>query len=164
MSVYKALRGDSSVQFVETARKLAVHTRKCCLKMPKRYTFYGAQELSALADTVYNEVKMANSVFPGNQHEAQLRRDHLIEANATLQALIGQLGIMADLLKQNPEKLRWLDNSLEEWASLISEEAKLISGVKKSDKERFKNLPEPIYGSCHDTVVLSCELVVGAFS
>ena len=128
-------------QFVETARKLAVHTRKCCLKMPKRYTFYGAQELSALADTVYNEVKMANSVFPGNQHEAQLRRDHLIEANATLQALIGQLGIMADLLKQNPEKLRWLDNSLEEWASLISEEAKLISGVKKSDKERFKNLP-----------------------
>ena len=97
--------------------------------MPKRYTFYGAQELSALADTVYN------------QHEAQLRRDHLIEANATLQALIGQLGIMADLLKQNPEKLRWLDNSLEEWASLISEEAKLISGVKKSDKERFKNLP-----------------------
>ena len=131
MSVYKALRGDSSVQFVETARKLAVHTRKCCLKMPKRYTFYGAQELSALADTVYNEVKMANSVFP----------DHLIEANATLQALIGQLGIMADLLKQNPEKLRWLDNSLEEWASLISEEAKLISGVKKSDKERFKNLP-----------------------
>ena len=127
MSVYKALRGDSSVQFVETARKLAVHTRKCCLKMPKRYTFYGAQELSALADTVY--------------HEAQLRRDHLIEANATLQALIGQLGIMADLLKQNPEKLRWLDNSLEEWASLISEEAKLISGVKKSDKERFKNLP-----------------------
>lgn len=82
--------------------------------MPKRYTFYGAQELSALADTVYNEVKMANSVFPGNQHEAQLRRD---------------------LLKQNPEKLRWLDNSLEEWASLISEEAKLISGVKKSDKE-----------------------------
>ena len=117
MSVYKALRGDSSVQFVETARKLAVHTRKCRLKMPKRYTFYG------------------------DQHEAQLRRDHLIEANATLQALIGQLGIMADLLKQNPEKLRWLDNSLEEWASLISEEAKLISGVKKSDKERFKNLP-----------------------
>jgi hypothetical protein len=81
---------------------------------------------------------MANSVFPGNQHEAQLRRDHLIEANATLQALIG---IMSDLLKQNPEKLRWLDNALEEWASLIAEEAKLISGVKKSDRERFKNLP-----------------------
>lgn len=84
---------------------------------------------------------MANSIFPGNQHEAQLRRDHFIEANATLQALIGQLGIMADLLKQNPEKLKWLDNALEEWATLITEEAKLISGIKKSDKERYKKLP-----------------------
>lgn len=140
MSVYKSMRGDSTVQFVETARQLAVHTRKCCLKMPKRYTFYGAQELSALADTVYNEVKKANSIFPGNQHEVQLRRDHLIEANATLQALIGQLGIMTDLLKQNSEKLKWLDNALEEWATLITEEAKLISGVKKSDKERYKKL------------------------
>lgn len=141
MSVYKALRGDSPVQFVETARKLAVFTRKNCLKMPKRYTFYGAQELSALADAVYNEVKMANSIFPGNQADAQLRRNHLTEANATLQAFVGQLGIMADLLKQNPEKLTWLDNALEEWAIMITEEAKLISGVKKSDKERYKKLP-----------------------
>lgn len=142
MSVYKALRGDSPVQFVETARKLAVFTRKNCLKMPKRYTFYGAQELSALADAVYNEVKMANSIFPGNQADAQLRRNHLTEANAALQALVGQLGIMADLLKQNPEKLTWLDNALEEWAIMITDEAKLISGVKKSDKERYKKLPE----------------------
>lgn len=141
MSVYKALRGDSSVQFVETARKLAVHTRKCGLKMPKRYTFFGVQELCLLADTVYNEVKMANSIFPGNQQDAQLRRNHLIEANATLQALIGQLGILADLLKQNPEQVKWLDNALEEWAQLISDEAKLISGVKKSDKQRYKGLP-----------------------
>ncbi len=141
MSVYKALRGESTVQFVETARKLAVFTRKCGLKMPKRYTFFGVQELCLLADTVYNEVKMANSIFPGNQHEAQLRRDHFTEANATLQAFIGQLGIMADLLKQNPEKLRWLDSALEEWATLIEEEAKLIAGVKKSDKERYKKLP-----------------------
>lgn len=141
MSVYKALRGDSPVQFVETARKLAVFTRKNCLKMPKRYTFYGAQELSTLADAVYNEVKMANSIFPGNQADTQLRRNHLTEANAALQALVGQLGIMADLLKQNPEKLTWLDNALEEWAIMITDEAKLISGVKKSDKERYKKLP-----------------------
>lgn len=82
MAVYKALRGESKVQFVETARLLAVHTRKYCLKMPKRYTFFGVQDLCALADRVYNEVKMANSIYPTNQHEAQLRRDHLIDTNA----------------------------------------------------------------------------------
>ena len=68
MSVYKALRGDSSVQFVETARKLAVHTRKCCLKMPKRYTFYGAQELSALADTMRLKWRTAFSPETSMKH------------------------------------------------------------------------------------------------
>ncbi len=138
MAVYKALRGDSTVQYVETARVLAVHTRKYCLKMPKRYTFFGAQSLSAMADAIYNEVKMANSVYPTNAHEAQLRRDHLIEANAKLQAFNGQLAIMIDLLTQNPPK--WLGHACEVWAELSLEEAKLIAGVKKSDKERYKNL------------------------
>lgn len=63
MAVYKALRGESNMQFVETARQLAVYTRKYCLKMPKRYTFFGVQELCRLADAVYNEVKMANSIY-----------------------------------------------------------------------------------------------------
>ena len=138
MAVYKALRGESKVQFVETARLLAVHTRKYCLKMPKRYTFFGVQELCALVDSIYNEVKMANSIYPTNQHEFQLRRDHLIEANATLQAFIGQLGIMTELLMQNPPK--WLEHALEVWGDLLIQEAKLIAGVKKSDKERYKNL------------------------
>lgn len=110
MAVYKALRGESSVQYVETARKLAVHTRKYCLRMPKRYTFFGVQELCSLADDVYNETKMANSVYPTNEAELQLRRNHLIEANAKLQALVGQLGIMTELLKSgsNPnDSIAW---------------------------------------------------------
>ena len=107
MSVYKALRGDSSVQFVETARKLAVHTRKCCLKMPKRYTFYGAQELSALADTVYNEVKMANSVFP----EISTRRS----SGATT------------LLRQTP-RFRRLSVNSELWQTFSSKILKSCAG------------------------------------
>jgi len=140
MSVYKALRGESTLQFLGTARQLAVHTRRYCLKMPKRYTFFGAQEVCRLADQVYIEVKMANSIYPTNAHEVQLRRDHLTEANATLQALIGQLGLLADLLKQNPQCSKWIDYALTEWARLIEEEAKLIAGVKKADKERYRNL------------------------
>ena len=137
MAVYKALRGESSIQYVETARKLAVHTRKYCLRMPKRYTFFGVQELCALADDVYNETKMANSIYPTNKTELQLRRNHLIEANAKLQALIGQLGIMTELLKSGSNP-KWLNHALEEWASLVLEEAKLIAAVKKSDKARYK--------------------------
>lgn len=141
MSVYKSKRGESSAQFVETARKLEVHTLAQCLKIPKRYTFFLSTEIMRLASEVYNNAKSANSIFPSNQHEAQMRRDKLTEANNALQCLIGKLGLLGDVLRKNPSQFKGLDNALETWGNLIAEEAKLISGVKKSDKQRFKDLP-----------------------
>ena len=141
MSVYKSKRGDSAAQFVETARQLEIHTLNQCLKVPKRYTFFLTTEIMRLASEVYNNVKSANSIFPGNQHEAQMRRDKLTEANNALQCLTGKLGLLGDVLKKNPEQFKGLDNALEKWGNLITEEAKLISGVKKSDRQRFKDLP-----------------------
>jgi hypothetical protein len=141
MSVYKSRRGESATQFVETARLLEAHTLAQCVKIPKRYTFLLSTELMRLASEVYNHAKSANSIFPSNQHEAQMRRDRLTEANNSLQCLVGKLGLLADVLKKNPERFKGLDNALEKWGSLITDEAKLISGVKKSDKVRFKDLP-----------------------
>lgn len=138
MAVYKALRTESSVQFVETARKLAICTRRNCIKMPKRLTFFGGQKLCEMADEVYALVKKANSVYPTNAHEAQLRRDYLTQANAQLQAFIGQLSLMIDVLAQNNPK--WLEHATEEWAILAVEEAKLISATKKADAQRYKHL------------------------
>lgn len=39
MSVYVSKRGESQVQFLETARKLSAHTLTYCLKSPERLTF-----------------------------------------------------------------------------------------------------------------------------
>jgi hypothetical protein len=142
MSVYKSKRGESAAQFVETARLLEVHTLAQCLKVPKRYTFFLSTEIMRLASEVYNNAKAANSIFPSSKHEAQMRRDRLIETNNELQCLLGKLGLLADVLKKNPNGFKGLDNALETWGNLITEEAKLISGVKKSDKERFKHLPD----------------------
>lgn len=141
MSVYKSKRGESSAQFVETARKLEVHTLAQCLKIPKRYTFFLSTEIMRLASEVYNNVKSANSIFPSNQHEVQMRRDKLTEANNALQCLVGKLGLLGDVLRKNPSQFKGLDNALETWGNLIAEEAKLISGVKKPDKQRYKDLP-----------------------
>lgn len=44
MSVYKSKRGASSAQFVETARKLQVHTLEQCLKVPKVYFLFDAED------------------------------------------------------------------------------------------------------------------------
>lgn len=148
MSVYKSKRGASSAQFVETARKLQVHTLEQCLKVPKRYTFYLTQKIMDHASAVYDEVTMANSIFPINQHEAQLRRDHLIAANAKLQALDRQLGLLAGVLWKNPENFKGFDNAFTVWGELIIEEAKLISGIRRSDRVRYKNLPNNWVKSC----------------
>lgn len=142
MSVYKSKRGESAVQFIETARKLQEHTLTQCLKVPKRYTFLLTQEVMHLATDVYNNVVSANSVYPINQHEAQLRRDYLTAANASLQSLDRQLGLLAGVLYKNPENFKGFESAFTTWGELINEEAKLISGIRRADRTRYKDLPD----------------------
>ena len=84
MSVIKAMRGESTMQFVDTARKLEAHTFSEVTKAPKRYGPYLLYKLMALATTVHDEVRAANNIYPKNQHEAQMRRDCLTRANICL--------------------------------------------------------------------------------
>ena len=132
MSVLKSQRKESSIKFLDTAYDLELHTLKCCMKLPKRYTFFIGTELSRLASEVHNHCKMANSIYPMNEHEAQMRRDHLIEANNCLQALIGKCSVVMELQHGLSE------HALEHWADLMIDEGCLIAGAKKSDKARFK--------------------------
>ena len=62
MSVLKSKRQESSIKFLDTAYDLELHTLKCCMKLPKRYTFFIGTELSHLASKVHNHCKMANSI------------------------------------------------------------------------------------------------------
>ena len=77
MAVYKSKRGESSVQFIETARQLEAHTLACCMKAPKRYSFLLTQRIMDTASEVHDHVRAANNIWPTNRHEAQLRRDEL---------------------------------------------------------------------------------------
>lgn len=142
MSVYKSKRGESSIQFIEVARKLETHTLEQLLKVPKRYTFLLTTHVMELASAVYDDVVSANSIYPTNQHEAQTRRDFLIAANAALQSLDRQLGLLAGVLRKNPENFKGFDRAFTTWGDLINEEAKLISGIRRSDRARYKDLPE----------------------
>ena len=51
MSVYKSKRGTSAMQFIETARQLEAHTFACCIKAPKRYSFFLTSRIMELAAT-----------------------------------------------------------------------------------------------------------------
>ena len=71
-----------------------------------------------------------------------MRRDHLTNANIALQNLSPKLTLLYDAILQNPEKCPWIDNAMKVFGEYIIDEAKLISSVKKSDHDRYKNLPD----------------------
>ena len=134
MSVRKNQRGKSNMQFLDTARNINVAVRKLVSRLPKRYTFLGGTELVRLAADVHHNLKGANSVYPTNQHEFQIRRDYLIHANASLQMLLDELDILYNY---------YADDSLQKCiltiVGMLKLEATLIRGLKVTDKKRFKN-------------------------
>ena len=134
MSVIKAMRGESSMQFIEIARRLELHAFSVCTKAPKRYVPLLTNRIFELASTVHEEVRAANNIYPHNQHEAQMRRDHLINANIALQNLSPKLTLLY-------EKCPWIDHAMKEFGEYITDEAQLISKVRKADHERYKDLP-----------------------
>ena len=142
MSVPKFMRGESNVQFIETARRLELHAFSVVTKAPKRYGPYLLYPIMHLCSTVHDEVRAANNIYPTNKHEAQMRRDCLTRANIALQNLSPKLALLYDAILQKPEKYPWIDHAIQEFGEYIVDEAKLISSVKKSDRKRYKDLPD----------------------
>ena len=109
------------MQFIETARRLELHAFSVCTKAPKRYAPLLTNRIFELASTVHEEVRAANNIYPHNQHEAQMRRDHLINANIALQNLSPKLTLLYDAILQNPEKCPWIDHAMKEFGEYITD-------------------------------------------
>ena len=134
LSVIKSKRDESEIEFVHTARQLQIHTIQKCVNFPKRYTFYVSQPIAACATRIHEYVKCANSIYPLNQHEAQLRRDYMLRANAELNSLVSQIEVANELFGIEGDKLKY-------WMDIVEKEMRLVKGTMKKDRERYKNLP-----------------------
>lgn len=133
MSVIKSRRNESKMEFLYTARELELYTIQRCAHFPKKYNFYLGQPIAQMAFQIYHCVKCANSIYPLNQHEVQMRRDYFLKANATLNSMVSQIEVAAELFGMNSDQL-------EHWAGLVGKEIRLIKGVIKEDRNRYKNL------------------------
>ena len=134
MSVVRSKRGESDMEFVHTVRELQIYTIKKCISFPKRYTFYISQPISEAATHIHQLVKMANSIYPLNAHEAQMRRDYLLRANAELNSLISQIEVAHELFGLEHNVMKF-------WMDIVDREIRLVKGTLKKDRERYKNLP-----------------------
>lgn len=133
MSVIRSQRAESEMEFIYTARELQKYTIQKCVGFPKRYTFYVNQPIANSATRIHQYVKMANSVYPTNAHEAQIRRDYLIKANAELNSLVSQIEVAHELFGLEPNVMKY-------WMDIVEKEIRLVKGTMKKDKERYKNL------------------------
>ena len=134
MSVIKSNRAESEMEFIHTARQLQIHTIQKCVNFPKRYTFYVSQPIAECATRIHEYVKCANSIYPVNQHEVQMRRDYLLRANAELFSLISQIEVANELFGIEADKMKY-------WMEIVEKEIRLVKGTMKKDRERYKDLP-----------------------
>ena len=133
MSVIKSKRSESEMQFIHTARELQIYSIQKCVNFPKRYTFYVSQHIAASATRVHECVKMANSIYPLNDHEVQMRRDYLLRANAELNSLVSQLEVAHELFGID-------ERVMKHWMELVEKEIRLVKGAMKKDRERYRHL------------------------
>lgn len=141
MSVYKSQRGKSALQYVETARKLYIHTITNCVKFPKRYTFYLSQPIAETAGKIDEHVRIAEAIRPTNEHEYSARRDELNAVLGLLNSLDDKLSLIYDIIRKQHDfstTYKWAPNAMLEWGRMINEERALITGVKKADRKREK--------------------------
>lgn len=136
MSVLSRYRQESKTDFIYKARLLAASVIRSCVDTKKgRYTATVSEPVAQAAWDVYGYVKMANSIYPTNQHEAQLRRDQFLLARASLYKLDSRIGVAHEFY-------HFSDHDLDEMGNLVDEELKLIEKMLKSDQKRYKDLPK----------------------
>ncbi len=133
MSVIRSKRSESEMEFIYTARQLQIYTIQKCVGFPKRYTFYVSQPIANAATRVHEYVKKANSIYPTNSHEVQIRRDYLLRANAELNSLVSQIEVAHELFGLELRVMKY-------WMDLVEKEIRLVKGTLKKDKERYKNI------------------------
>lgn len=135
-SVLSRYRQEAKTDFLYKARLLCVSVIKSCVDSKKgRYTATVSEPVVQAAWDVYGYVKMANSIYPKNKHEAQLRRDQFLLARAALYKLDSRIGVAHEFY-------HFSDHDLDEMGKLVDDEMELIKKMLDSDQKRYKNLPD----------------------
>ena len=134
ISVYKNKRGESSVQFLETAREIHIHSIRQAAKIPNKFKYFLSGDIVSLAASGHLNAKKGNSINPKNQHEVQIRRDYFMSSYADYQALISQVGVAIEFAE-------FTDSAITTWMRMIDDEMRLLKGVIDTDKSRYKDLP-----------------------
>lgn len=137
MSVPRGKRKESGMEFLKNARDIEEIFIDLRINKPKRYSFF-FDKLLDYSFNLLSAVKAGNSIYPENKIEAGMRQRYFKEGLAYCQVLVSQIEVVHHKLKDDGIKI----GLVEQLAIKINNEIRLIKGVIKNDKNRYKNLPE----------------------
>lgn len=135
MSVRANERDESSIEFLKVLRdieKWCIYKSETC---PKKYRFIINNQLLTRAANAYSYAKMANSIKVINSTTKELRENYTNQAYITIQAFSSQVDVIYEVCKSD-----FLTNhDLKEISEMDANALKLLNGLIKSDKNRYKD-------------------------
>lgn len=150
MSVLKVKRKESKAEFLNAANKIYIQTINFLSRLSARYSRLMASDISHLASEVVDHAEKANSVFPSDSQRADIRKEHLLEARASLMALDVHLSLCYEIMMMNPsgcfttasgnavssgDAQRKLDHMAQELGELIDFENGALTKLLKQSKK-----------------------------
>ena len=133
-NVLSRFRRESNLEFYTTARKMRGALTRWAMNhknIPKHFRSVLVIPLLCICDDLMNNITAANSVYPTNEHEMQIRRDHQNAALGNCEQIWQQLQHIDDVMfEANALDLNKLAPMLE----MIVRESGLIKSWRKANK------------------------------
>lgn len=146
MTVPASYRKTSSMQYIDTAERLASKVLGFTIGLRKRLKIDMGKPLFDHAEEMVYHCRAANLVYVNSDETFARRRDHLLQAEGHLLHVETLLGILHfrtyDLSQRDPTVKPPNENVYREFAELIEQERKLISGCKRRDTQAYNRRGE----------------------
>lgn len=137
MSVPKNKRSESQLEFYHTATLIRAELTRFVMNdkvVPKRWRPVFTFPMTEKAIRLVDYITAANTIYPQNRREAEMRRDYQTQAIITVEQILQLLQFMVTTLPVDPDKFQPV-------TELLIKEAALLRGWRKSDNkfmEKFK--------------------------
>lgn len=139
--VLKRNRNPTGADFIDAAWELRKYTLHICTRFPQRYKKWITDYIVMFSAQCHIYAFAANSIYPKNKEQAIERENNLKKAIRALEQIYPQIELAYAMFQfDSSEKKKSNEKILEEWLPKIEETEKLIRGLIKSDRKRFKNL------------------------
>ena len=133
-SVLSRFRSESSLEFYTTARKMRGQLTRWAMNeknVPKHFRPVLSFPLLRICDELMNNITAANTIYPANEHELQVRRDYQNAALGNCEQIWQQLQHIDDVMYE----VKAIDlNKLEPTLEMLVREGALLKAWRKANK------------------------------